>query len=58
MLQLLNDVQYRIGRYYQWKGNVGSARASFEKYLHNRKHGVGSIYDAKEIEQYVKEFSN
>ncbi len=52
-LQLINDVQYRIGRYYQWKKKPEEARVSFEKYLHNRKHGVGSIYDVKQVEKYL-----
>src|SRR5262249_19917141 len=49
-LQLINDVHYRLGNYFQWKGEKEKARASFEKYLHNRAHGVGSIYDAKTAE--------
>jgi tetratricopeptide (TPR) repeat protein len=52
-LQLLNDVHYRMGRYYQWKGEDEQARISFEKYLHNRAHGVGSIYDVKTVERYL-----
>jgi tetratricopeptide (TPR) repeat protein len=57
-MQLLNDVQYRIGRYHEWKGDAESARRSFEKCLHNRKRGVSSIYNAAEVEQYVTETSN
>ncbi len=52
-LQLVNDVHYRIGRYYQWKGDDHLARESFQKYVHNRKHGVGSIYDLKKVEEYL-----
>jgi tetratricopeptide (TPR) repeat protein len=52
-LQLVNDTQYRIGRYYQWAGEPRLARESYLKYLHNRKHGVGSIYDAGAVEQYL-----
>ncbi|HVS39785.1 MAG TPA: hypothetical protein VMS17_29780 [Gemmataceae bacterium] len=52
-LQLINDVHYRVGRYYQWKENSDQARVSFEKYLHNRRHGVGSIYDVKKVEDYL-----
>ncbi len=44
-LQLVNDVHFRMGRLYQHLGQDEQARASFEKYLHNRRHGVGSIYD-------------
>jgi tetratricopeptide (TPR) repeat protein len=52
-MQLINDVHYRMGRYYQWKKDPGQARISFEKYLHNRAHGVGSIYDRKQVEEYL-----
>ncbi len=52
-MQLINDVHYRMGRYYQWKEQPELARASFEKYLNNRQHGVGSIYDQKPIEEYL-----
>jgi tetratricopeptide (TPR) repeat protein len=45
-LQLINDVHFRMGRLYQHRGQIEPARVSFEKYLHNRGHGVGSIYDA------------
>jgi tetratricopeptide (TPR) repeat protein len=44
-LQLLNDVHYRMGRYYQRIGRKDLAKESFRKYLHNRAHDVGSIYD-------------
>jgi tetratricopeptide (TPR) repeat protein len=44
-LQLINDVHYRLGRYYQQIGKKELAQGSFRKYLHNRAHGVGSIYD-------------
>ena len=52
-MQLINDVHYRMGRHYQRKGNRERARESFEKYLHNRSHGVGSIYDVKDVEKYL-----
>jgi len=52
-LQLLNDVHYRVGRYYQWKEKHELARTSFEKYLHNREHGVGSIYPKEQVEEYL-----
>jgi hypothetical protein len=52
-MQLVNDVHYRMGRYFQWKGEEKQARASFEKYLHNRAHGVGSIYELKRAEEYL-----
>jgi predicted Zn-dependent protease len=52
-LQLLNDVHYRMGRYYEWKGITELARVSYEKYLHNRRHGVGSIYETKNVENYL-----
>lgn len=44
-MQLLNDVHYRVGKYYMRRGQLEQAKASFAKYLHNRSHGVGSIYD-------------
>lgn len=56
-LQLINDVHYRMGRYYQWKADVERARVSFEKYLTNRAHGVGSIYDRKKAEEYLAELN-
>jgi tetratricopeptide (TPR) repeat protein len=54
-LQLVNDVHYRIGRYYQHLGETDLARESFAKYLHNREHGAGSIYDKREVESYLSE---
>ncbi len=47
-MQLVNDVHFRLGRYFEWKNDPESARASYEKYLHNRAHGVGSIYDERQ----------
>jgi predicted Zn-dependent protease len=52
-MQLLNDVHYRVGKYYMRKGQLEQAKASFTKYLHNRSHGVGSIYDKEQVEAYV-----
>jgi tetratricopeptide (TPR) repeat protein len=52
-LQLINDVHYRMGRYFQHNGELEQARVSFEKYLHNRRHGVGSIYDVDDVKQYL-----
>jgi tetratricopeptide (TPR) repeat protein len=56
-MQLINDVHYRMGKYYQWKKNPELARASFKKYLHNRAHGVGSIYDKQQVEKYLAELT-
>jgi tetratricopeptide (TPR) repeat protein len=56
-LQLLNDVHYRMGRYFQRNGNASQARVSFEKYLHNREHGVGSIYHKKDVERFLQELN-
>ena len=54
-MRLVNDVQYRLGRYYLWKGEPALARASFEKYLHNRAHGVASAYDEKSVQdEFIK----
>jgi tetratricopeptide (TPR) repeat protein len=50
-LQLINDVHYRMGRYFEHKGRDSLARASYDKYLHNRAHGVGSIYDAEPVKK-------
>lgn len=50
-LQLINDVHYRMGRCYMHLGEKDLARVSFEKYLHNRRHGVGSIYDAAQVKK-------
>jgi hypothetical protein len=56
-LQLLNDVHYRMGGYYQQIGKKELAKESFQKYLHNRAHGVGSIYDLRKAEEYVTQAS-
>jgi tetratricopeptide (TPR) repeat protein len=56
-LQLINDVHYRVGRYYQWKGDRENACVSFRKYLHNRAHGVGSIYDAEQVKRYLRQLA-
>jgi hypothetical protein len=52
-MQFVNDVHYRVGRYYQRHEKVEQARESFEKYLHNRAHGVGSIYDSRQVEELL-----
>jgi tetratricopeptide (TPR) repeat protein len=57
-LQLLNDVHFRMGRFFQWKENHDRARASFEKYLHNRRHGVTSLYDTKVAQDYLDSLSS
>ena len=54
-MQLVNDVHYRMGRYYQWKGNKELARVSFGKYLHNRSHGVTSIYEVRKVKEYLNQ---
>lgn len=54
-MQLVNDVHYRMGCLYKFLGRDAQARVSFEKYLHNRAHGVGSIYDEKEVRRYLAE---
>ena len=56
-MQLLNDVHYRMGRYFQRKGDTAQARESFEKYRHNREHGVGSIYNKKDVERFLQELN-
>lgn len=52
-LQLLNDVHYRVGRYYQSIGRDDLAAEAFGKYIHNREHGVDSIYDLSVAKRYV-----
>jgi tetratricopeptide (TPR) repeat protein len=52
-MQLVNDVHYRMGRLYQHQGKRGLARASFQKYLHNRSHGVGSIYEIADAKKHL-----
>lgn len=52
-MQLVNDVHYRMGRQYQWEGRAEPARESYRKYLHNRSHGVGSIYDEDDVKKYL-----
>jgi tetratricopeptide (TPR) repeat protein len=54
-MQLINDVHYRVARYYQRKEEPEMARTSFEKYLHNRAHGVTSIYDSRRVQAYLAE---
>jgi tetratricopeptide (TPR) repeat protein len=56
-LQLLNDVHYRMGRYYERIGKKELATESFRKYLHNRGHGVGSIYDLSAAEDSLSKVS-
>jgi tetratricopeptide (TPR) repeat protein len=56
-LQLLNDVHYRMGRYYERIGNNELATESFRKYLHNRGHGVGSVYDLSKAEESLSRVS-
>ncbi len=57
-LQLLNDVHFRMGRFFQWKENPDRARTSFEKYMHNRRHGVNSLYDRKVAQDYLDSLSS
>jgi tetratricopeptide (TPR) repeat protein len=54
-MQLLNDVHYRMGLIHYFLGEDAQARISFEKYLHNRRQGVGSIYDANEVKKQLAE---
>lgn len=52
-LQLINDVHYRVGRYYQHIGRDDLAAEAFGKYIHNREHGVGSIYELAAVKQHL-----
>jgi tetratricopeptide (TPR) repeat protein len=54
-MRLLNDVHYRLGRYYQWRNQRDLARQSFGKYLHNVEHGVASTYSAKDARKFLGE---
>jgi tetratricopeptide (TPR) repeat protein len=56
-MQLINDVHYRTGRYYERNGQVELALVSFEKYLHNRQHGVGSIYNIDHVKRALGKLS-
>lgn len=57
-LQLLNDCHYRMGRCYQFVGDNHKAQLSYLKYLHNRGHGVGSIYDQRTAEECLAKVSS
>jgi hypothetical protein len=50
-------VHYRVGRYYQRVGEKRLAAEAYRKYVHNRGHGVGSIYDTKKVEEYLAQVS-
>jgi len=54
-LQLVNDVHFRMGRCYQALGENVLARQSFGKYLHNRRHGVASLYETAVAERCLRE---
>jgi tetratricopeptide (TPR) repeat protein len=56
-LRLINDVHYRIGRCYQHQGKQDLAIQSFEKYLHNRAHGVESTYDDAPIKALLEKLA-
>jgi len=57
-LQLINDIHYRMGRYYHRIGEDRLAAESFRKHLHNRHHGVSSSYDIKETEELLAQVSH
>jgi tetratricopeptide (TPR) repeat protein len=50
-MQLVNDVHYRMGFIHYFLGEDDQACVSFEKYLHNLRHGVRSLYKAEEVEE-------
>jgi tetratricopeptide (TPR) repeat protein len=52
-MRLVNDVHYRVGRLYQRQGKVDQARDAYQKYLHNREHGVESTYDGAEARKFL-----
>jgi tetratricopeptide (TPR) repeat protein len=57
-LRLVNDVLYRVGRYYQWAGKAETAKEYFAKHLHNRGKGVESTYEISEVERNFSLVSN
>jgi tetratricopeptide (TPR) repeat protein len=56
-LRLLNDVHYRLGRYFRDRNQPDQAREAFTKYLHNRSHGVASSYDSAPVERYLSKLA-
>ncbi len=54
-MRLVNDIHYRVGHYFQHRGQNEMASKSFEKYLHNRAHGVTSTYDDRPVKQYLSD---
>jgi len=56
-MSLDNDVHFRMGRLYQFLRRNDQARVSYEKYIHNRTHGVASIYDLEEARRHLAEVS-
>lgn len=52
-LQLINDVHFKLAKYYQWAGKADQAVESARKYVHNRNHGVDSIFDIKDAESML-----
>lgn len=57
-LQLVNDVHFRMGRAYQALGENTLAQQSFAKYLHNRAHGVASLYETAVAQRCVRELED
>lgn len=57
-LQLVNDVHFRMGSCRQALKEWDAAQESLQKYVHNRQHGVGSLYELKtalrRLEQIAK----
>jgi hypothetical protein len=56
--QLVNDVHYRMGCLYEFLSQDAQARVSFEKYIHNRSHGVSSLYDLEEARGHLAEVAS
>ena len=52
-MQLMNDVHFAMGSLYHWLSEDEKAKISFGKYLHNRQHGVRSIYKIAEVKKYL-----
>lgn len=48
---LLNDCNYRIGACYAWIGQKALAARYFHKYMENRRKGIRSIYNIREVKK-------
>jgi|GEM_PF-4357868 len=56
-LQLHNDCPYRMGRCYQSLRELEEAPLSLPRYLHNLRHGAGTIHGKAKAEAALAEIS-